>query len=121
MMAACHCGYLSVAELLLDRGAAVDRTRPDGAAALYISCQKGHIDTARVCLDHGADVNRACVGRLALTPLFIACSDVDVAKLLLDRGADVDPSDPTPLYIEIRRGTTVHSTRRQRRPCRPCE
>jgi len=91
LMAACHCGYLSVAELLLDRGAAVDRTRPDGAAALYISCQKGHIDTARVCLDHGADVNRACVGRLALTPLFIACSDVDVAKLLLDRGADVDP------------------------------
>ena len=56
---------------MLEKGAAADRARDNGATPLLLACLQGHVDVARLLLEKGADVNRAMVGT---TPLDIAKS-----------------------------------------------
>ena len=67
---ACWNGQVDVAQLLLEKGAAVDRAQKGSFTPLYIACWNGHVDAARLLLDNGAEVDRAASwGR---TPLYIA-------------------------------------------------
>ena len=44
-----------MARLLLEKGAAVDAQRKDGATALMLACLGGHVEAARLLLEKGAD------------------------------------------------------------------
>ncbi|HEY9182276.1 MAG TPA: ankyrin repeat domain-containing protein [Gammaproteobacteria bacterium] len=63
-------GCLACAELLLDAGAKVDLTDPDGVTPLLSAILNAHWDTARLLLARGANVNKWDYwGR---TPLYLA-------------------------------------------------
>ena len=55
MKAAAH-GHLSIAELLLNRGCAIDKQDMLGATALMYAAYNGQTDVARVLLVRGADL-----------------------------------------------------------------
>jgi ankyrin repeat protein len=60
-------GHLDVAQLLLDRGAAIDKTANTGSTALIEAAKKGHLDVARLLLDRGAELDKDnCFGWSAL-------------------------------------------------------
>ena len=43
---ACQEGQVTLARMLLDKGAEVDRAKNDGATPLHVACLKGHVDVA---------------------------------------------------------------------------
>merc|ERR1711871_1649039 len=67
---ACQGGHVDVVRLLLEKGAAVDRTFRTGATPLYIACSNGHVAVATLLLDKGAAVDRP--NKNGATPLSIA-------------------------------------------------
>lgn len=54
---AAQSGYVSVAELLVERGAAIDRQMHDGATPLFIASQNGHTALVRFLLHRGARID----------------------------------------------------------------
>ncbi|KAI5641623.1 ankyrin repeats (3 copies) domain-containing protein [Phthorimaea operculella] len=100
-------GFLDVATLLLDAGAAIDAPSTDGGTPLFVACQCGHLPVVEELIRRGADVN-ACMKDKA-APLFIAAQNGhdDVCLALLKAGAVVDciRSDrATPLWIAAQCG-----------------
>lgn len=99
-----------IAELLLDRGADVDRANKQGDTPLHYTCDiemnadrnvQGRLEVAELLLDRGTEVDRA--NNNGMTPLRNACihGHLEVAKLLLDRGAAGDRESDigsTPLH-----------------------
>ncbi|XP_072299762.1 protein TANC2 isoform X2 [Eucyclogobius newberryi] len=93
LTAAAGNGRLAVCRLLLDRGAAVEKTNHRGAAPLFSSVRRGHWQVVQLLLNRGAEVNMADPqGR---TALMTAASEghMSTAQLLLDHGASLDLSD----------------------------
>jgi ankyrin repeat protein len=63
-------GCVQCARLLLDAGAAIERTDPDGVTPLISAILNAHFDTAKLLLERGANVNKwDWWGR---TPLYLA-------------------------------------------------
>ncbi len=120
LMTAAYGGRREVADLLIDKGAAVDvfaaatlgntarveevaRAHPglvntysaDGWTPLALAAHFGHGDAAEALLAHGADVHARSRNRMGNLPLHAAAagSQRDVAALLLARGAAVDARD----------------------------
>ena len=94
-------GNLRVCELLLKKGALVDKAAPGGITALHAASNYGHRDIVRLLLSKGAHVNRAdAVGSTALH-WASKCGHTKVAEVLLGGGADVNPcaNGCTPLYF----------------------
>jgi ankyrin repeat protein len=56
---------------LLERGAAINQAKNDGATPLSIGCLNGHEPVARLLLEHGAAINQA--KNDGATPLSIGC------------------------------------------------
>jgi ankyrin repeat protein len=98
-------GHLDVVRVLLDAGARVDFTDPDGSTALIVALMNGHWDTARLLIDAGSDVNHW--DWWGQTPLYMAvdmntlpagarielptmdqATGLDIIKLLLAKGAN---------------------------------
>ena len=73
-MIATHSGHRDVAQLLIDRGADVNKADKDGWTPLYWACENGDTDVVEQLLGvPGIDVNKAdWSGR---TPLHMACED----------------------------------------------
>ena len=96
-------GNLDCARMLLDAGADVNESAPDGiggdtnarrlykpnteAGALLVAIDSGHQEMAKFLIEHGADVNQHGAGR---TPLHSAVQQAmpEVVRLLLAHGAD---------------------------------
>ena len=85
LFAARH-GDVDAARLLLDGGADVDDTAPDGASALVVATFGGHRAFAQFLLDRAANPNAAGAGYTALHAAVLT-GDVEVVKALLDGGA----------------------------------
>ena len=105
---ACEKGRTDAVQLLLDRGAYVDRAPAFRARTpFYVACENDHLDAARLCLDRGASVNT--VFRHGESALYHACkkNQIDVVRLVLERGADVDrvaQNGLTPLHVACAKG-----------------
>jgi ankyrin repeat protein len=100
---------VSIAQLLLDRGADVNTRRKDHHTPLHYASFIGNIEIAGLLLDHGADLEAACRDT-GEKPLHVVSygqyrsleDGVKVAQLLLDRGADVNTrrkDHQTPLHV----------------------
>ena len=83
-------------QLLLERGADVNRQRYDGLTALTEAAIGGYVDIAKLLIEAGADVNaKNSVGQTALTLALqggypnelIHQHQLEVAKLLKGAGA----------------------------------
>jgi len=101
-------GCVECEQILLDAGAKINTTDPDGISPVLIAIINGHYDAAGFLLNKGADPNLADeTGRTALfaavdfntvpvsnrpAPRIIdnQISSLDLIKLLLDKGANVN-------------------------------
>jgi quinoprotein dehydrogenase-associated probable ABC transporter substrate-binding protein len=94
-------------QLLLDKGANINKAGKDGAYPLHIAVNNGDVDMLTLLLDHKADIKVR--DNDGYTPLAFAASrnKSDVISLLLKHGADIeDPVDGgyTPLFVAISEG-----------------
>jgi uncharacterized protein len=101
-------GCIECEQILLEAGARIDTTDPDGISPVLIAIINGHYDAAAFLLNHGANPNLADdTGRTALfsavdfntmpvsnrpSPRVIEnqMTSLDLIKLLLDKGANVN-------------------------------
>jgi len=114
LMYAARQGSLDAARALVDAGANLNFTDPDGATALVIAIMNGHYDTADMLTEKGADPNitdAAGMGALYAAvdvktlgevfgrpgrPSADKLSSLDLMKLLLAHGADPNAVLKTP-------------------------
>ena len=80
-------GSVESAALLLDAGAEVDETTPDGASVLAVASLSGHYDLAAFLIERGADLNTAGAGYAPLHAAVLR-GDQQLVKTLLAHGAD---------------------------------
>ena len=83
---------IEVLNLLLEKGASINKLNNEGRSALFFACQLGQLSTAEALLEKGAKIDGCGVAPLHAAVFFGA---VDVVKLLLNKRADVniDPQD----------------------------
>jgi ankyrin repeat protein len=111
-------GSLDAARALIEAGADVNLSDPDGISPLVLAIRNGHYDVAAVLVEKGANVNAG--DRVNRTPLYMAVDmhsldwiqnrpapksesaldSLDIVKLLLARGANpnVQLSGPSPAW-----------------------
>jgi ankyrin repeat protein len=65
LMLAARQGGVETARVLVDAGADLNVTDPDGTSALVIAILNGHYDVGAVLVEHGADLNLADVSGMA--------------------------------------------------------
>ncbi len=101
--------HLSLAQVLLERGADVNAKDKNNATPFLLAARTGNGEIAQLLLQHGADDK--VEGNEGETPLhmiserqYFKPSDIPFALLLLERCADVnakDKNDATPLLLAI--------------------
>uniref|UniRef100_A0AAY4AYU1 Ankyrin 1 n=1 Tax=Denticeps clupeoides TaxID=299321 RepID=A0AAY4AYU1_9TELE len=86
---AAHYENLSVAQLLLNRGANVNFTPKNGITPIHIAARRGNVIMVRLLLDRGAQIDARTKDEL--TPLHCAARNghVRVIEILLDQGAPI--------------------------------
>jgi len=89
LLFAVSAGSLECVKLLLDGGASVDETAPDGASALVIAAHGGYRVVSNLLLDRGANPNLVGAGYTALHAAVLR-GDAELVKNLLAHGARVD-------------------------------
>jgi ankyrin repeat protein len=106
LLFAARAGHTAAVRALLDAGAGVNETGPDGASALVIAAINAHWELGAFLLDRGADPNAAAQGWTALHQVVRTrtlsigqfphpvptgrLSSMDFAKKLIAQGADVN-------------------------------
>ena len=100
-------GRLGSIEALLDKGADVRDTLPNGQTLLHMAVRVGPPESVALLVGRGVDVNGAA--KNGQTPLLIACivGNDTMAAALLDRGADPNTRDAagwTPVEAAVRVG-----------------
>ncbi|HWA23620.1 MAG TPA: ankyrin repeat domain-containing protein [Caulobacterales bacterium] len=101
LLFAARSGDAGSARLLLDAGADVNDSAPDGTSALVVATLSGQSEVAKLLLDKGADPNAAAAG---YGPLHVAVlrGDAALVTALLSRGAKPDAAivrgTPVPRY-----------------------
>ena len=85
-------GRKPVIELLLDRGANIDRVGGQQGTALIAACNSGRgaLDLVSLLLERGADVNIVADGQYYGSALAAAGWNTDIMRMLLDRGANTN-------------------------------
>lgn len=89
LMYASKAGHWEVIEILVKRGADIEKTNYRGATALHIAAQFGHIQPVKVLLDAGAEVD--AVNRLGTTALMLSTIEGhgELVKQIVKYGADI--------------------------------
>ena len=103
LFAARH-GDVAVAHRLLDAGAWVNDTAPDGASALVVAAHGGHRDLVFTLLERGANPNASAAGYTALHAAVLT-GDLAVVEALLARGAS--PNAQVTLATKVTRNGQV--------------
>jgi ankyrin repeat protein len=101
LLFAARSGDAESARMLVEAGADVNETLPDGASALVIAAHSGHTRVATVLLEKGADPNAAEVGYTALHAAVLR-SDLALVNTLLAHKAN--------LNAQITKGMPVRRT-----------
>ena len=98
LLIAAESGHDKVVELLLDRGANIDKKDYLGMTALMIAAESGHDKVVELLLDRGAHIDEEDI--FGGTVLIYAASmnigyqnGIEILQLLLRRGATVDKKD----------------------------
>ena len=81
-------GYRKVAELLLRKGAALDKKGGSDVIPLYYATSRGRLDVVDLLLERGADVE--AVTNKGWRPLQLGARNKEVIIVLLKYGADVN-------------------------------
>ena len=118
LLFAVRAGRLEAVEALLDGGADVNETAPDGTGALVIAAANAHWELAAFLLEAGADPNAAAQGWPPLHQVIRTrnlnigffphpeptgtMSSLEFASLLLERGADVNARIVEPIVDGFR-------------------
>jgi ankyrin repeat protein len=101
-------GRREIVDLLLERGAGIDKGDDEtGAAALFQSIMGLEPEIARLLVDRGADVNKKTKPGMSALMLAAASKQVDTVAMLVEHGADVgakDAEDLTPLMYAAEGG-----------------
>ena len=93
LMAAVQNGHEKVVELLLKRGAKVEKQENDGISPLMFASQLGHYEVVKLFLDNGDDVDR--VDNEGYSAIMFASKKGHwkVVKLLLEKGSYIDQQE----------------------------
>jgi ankyrin repeat protein len=107
LVEAVRLGQTQNARALIDRGADVNATGPDGTSALHWAVHLADVDMAKQLIRRGARIEP--LNRYELAPLHVAASEGNAAlvRLLLDAGASADlpgRNGETPLLMAARKG-----------------
>lgn len=73
---------LSIVELLIDRGADVNTTTPDGLTALIIASIKGYKNIVTALINAGADIRRKDIFGYTATALAARLGHTDIEEIL---------------------------------------
>ena len=95
-------GNKDVVQLLVEKGANLNRVSYDGETPLSIAAKEGQAEMVRVLVENGANVNQA--NDCDETPLWIAAGNghLEVVRVLVEKKAEVEQADErgwTPLFI----------------------
>lgn len=101
---------LAAVQAMVEAGADVNTTQPDGATALHWAAHWEDLDTARYLIEAGANVNAA--NHLQVTPLLMAAANgqAELVEALLAAGADANAaltSGETALMSAARAGSVA--------------
>lgn len=96
LMYAAREGSMNAGRVLLDRGAAVNSTDPDGATALVLAIINYHYDFAALLLDYKADPNLADITGMAA---LFAAADMNSLPWMFGRPELPAPSKITALQL----------------------
>jgi ankyrin repeat protein len=93
LISAAKSGDVKDVGAVLEKGANVNATEPDGTTALHWSVRAGSLPVAELLLHAGADANAA--NRYGVTPVSLAASagNAPMLSVLLKAGADVKKAD----------------------------
>ena len=75
---------IQIIELLIEKGADVDKPGPHNWTALYIAISRGHYDVCEILLDAGAKILANDLPEASRN------GDTDICELLLSKGASID-------------------------------
>jgi ankyrin repeat protein len=100
LMAAAYAGRTDLIVSLVEHGATIDASNPDGIAAIHEAAGQGCVRAVDTLVRLGADLEAET--RLGHTPLMVAAAwgECDVINLLLTLGADPMHTDHTGLTAE---------------------
>lgn len=104
--AACK-GNTEVCELLLEKGAEINRKDYGGDTPLSLALDDNRHEAALFLLDKGADGNTVNLNRWTPLHLAIYGRDQDIASRLINLGVDINPANDqgwTPLCLALRYG-----------------
>jgi ankyrin repeat protein len=101
MLATSKC-RVRIIELLLKKGASIDKTNDEGSTALHLAIKSGYLLIIEMLLKYGADIESPNL--LGYTPLMIAieCFNTEIAKYLIKQGANINAQNSdgfTPLML----------------------
>jgi len=82
-------GHANIVELLLNKGAEIDKPDIYGNTPLHAAVEAGHINIVKLLLDNGANINKT--NNNEYTPLYTAVEieRPDIVDLLLKKGAKI--------------------------------
>jgi ankyrin repeat protein len=100
-------GDREIVQLLIEKGADVNKTWKDGVTPLWVASQNGHEEVVKLLIANGADVKKS--NENGVTPLWVASQNghKGTVKLLIEKGADVHKANEngvTPLWIASQNG-----------------
>jgi ankyrin repeat protein len=105
--AASENGHLGVVEVLLGKGAVVDKARTHGTTTLHVASRNGHLGVVEVLLAKGAEVDKARTNGTTALHTASAEGHVGVVEALLGKGAEVDKASMTESRRSSQRRKTV--------------
>ena len=105
--AACDCGSVDAARLLLEASADKDKALDNGTTPLFMASKSCHLPVVQLLLEASADKNKPEIE--AVTPVFVASQmgHSEVVQLLLQSNADKDRAacdGATPLFVASEEG-----------------
>jgi ankyrin repeat protein len=94
LMMAASGGGKDLVQLLLEKGADIKATTPDGFTVLMKAALEGGKDVVQLLLEKGADIKATTPDGLTALMWAAMGGDEEVVQLLLERGADVKAMTP---------------------------